>query len=81
VAVTIIEILLCCRFRRTGKAMGQNYQRWWRIYPEINVFPSFEYHMFYVLYTFVTYLLTLPRITVLGIVHKAKSRITNRILS
>jgi hypothetical protein len=25
-------------------------------------FPRFEYHMFYVLYPFVTYLLTLPRI-------------------
>jgi hypothetical protein len=24
-------------------------------------FPSFEYNMFYVLYTFATYLLTLPR--------------------
>jgi hypothetical protein len=28
---------------------------------EINVFPRFEYHMFYVLYPFVTHLLTLPR--------------------
>jgi hypothetical protein len=33
-----------------------------RICREINVFPRFEYHMFYVLYPFVTYLLTLPRI-------------------
>jgi hypothetical protein len=31
--------------------------------PEINVFFSrFQYHMFYVLYTFVAYLLTVPRI-------------------
>jgi hypothetical protein len=28
---------------------------------KINIFPRFEYHMFYVLYPFVTYLLTLPR--------------------
>jgi hypothetical protein len=27
---------------------------------EIHVFSRFEYHMFYVLYPFVTYLLTLP---------------------
>jgi hypothetical protein len=27
----------------------------------MNVFPRFEYHMFYILYQFVTYLLTLPR--------------------
>jgi hypothetical protein len=41
--------------------MGQVYQRWRRICREINVFPRFEYHMFYVLYPFVSYLLTLPR--------------------
>jgi hypothetical protein len=41
--------LLCCRFRRTGKAMGQVYQRWCRISREILVNP------------FVIYLLTLPR--------------------
>jgi hypothetical protein len=45
-------------FRRTGKAMGQVYQCWWRICREINVFPKFEYHKFYFLYSFVTYLLT-----------------------
>jgi hypothetical protein len=32
-----------------------------RIFQEINVFSRFEYHMFYVLYPFVAYLLTLPR--------------------
>jgi hypothetical protein len=48
--------LLCCGFRRTGKAMGQVYQFWW-IYREVNVISRFEY-MFYVLYPFVTYLLT-----------------------
>jgi hypothetical protein len=52
--------LLRCGFRRTGKAMGQVYQCWWRICREINVFSSrFEYRMFYVLYSFVTYLLTI----------------------
>jgi hypothetical protein len=30
--------LVCCGFRRTGKAMGQLYQCWWRICREINVF-------------------------------------------
>jgi hypothetical protein len=37
------------------------YQCWWRICRDINVFARFEYHMFYVLYSFVTYLLTFPR--------------------
>jgi hypothetical protein len=32
--------LPCCGFRRTGKATGQVYQRWWRICREINVFPG-----------------------------------------
>jgi hypothetical protein len=49
-------------FRRTRKAMGQVYQCWWRICREIDVSSRFEYHMFYVLYPFVTYLLTDPRI-------------------
>jgi histone-lysine N-methyltransferase SETMAR len=40
-------------------AMGQVYQRSSRICRGINVFsPKFEYGMFYVLHTFVTYLLT-----------------------
>jgi hypothetical protein len=30
--------LVCYGFRRTGKAMGQVYQCWWRICREINVF-------------------------------------------
>jgi hypothetical protein len=46
--------------RFTGKAMKQVYQCWWRICREIFFF-KLEYHMFYVLYPFVTYLLTLPR--------------------
>jgi hypothetical protein len=54
--------LLCCGFRRIGKAMGQVYQCLWRICREMNVFSSFEYHMFYVLYQFVAYLLALLRI-------------------
>jgi hypothetical protein len=58
VAETTVKRLLCCGFRRTGKAMGQC---WWKISQEINIFSKFEYHMFYVLYPFVTSLLTLPR--------------------
>jgi hypothetical protein len=41
--------------------MGQVYQCWWRICREINVFSRFEYHLFYVLYPFVTFLLNVPR--------------------
>jgi hypothetical protein len=52
--------LLCCRFRRTGNAMGQVYQSWWRICREINVFSPGSNITFYVVYTFVTYLLTVP---------------------
>jgi hypothetical protein len=33
-----VKRCLCCGFRRTGKAMGQVYQFWWRICREINVF-------------------------------------------
>jgi hypothetical protein len=57
---TTVERLPCCGFRRTGKAMGQVYQCWWRICREINAFSRFEYHMFYFLYIFVTCLLSLP---------------------
>jgi hypothetical protein len=55
---------LCCGFRRTGKAMGQVYRCWWRTCREINVlfFPGSNITFFYVLYPFMTYLLTLPRI-------------------
>jgi hypothetical protein len=44
--------LLCCGFRRTGKAMGQVYvhQCWWRIFREINGFPTFEYHTSFTFY-------------------------------
>jgi hypothetical protein len=65
VAETPVKRLLCCGFRRTGKAMGQVYQCWWRICREINVLPGFEYHMFYVLYPFVSCLLTLARTRIL----------------
>jgi hypothetical protein len=60
-AETAVKRLLCCGFRHNGKAIGQAYQCWWRICWRINVLSGFEYHMFYVLYLFVTYLLTLPR--------------------
>jgi hypothetical protein len=49
--------------------MRHVYQYWWRICREINVFFRFEYHILYVLYPFVTYLLTLPRI-LKQVVHK-----------
>jgi hypothetical protein len=61
VAETTVRRLLCCRFLGTGKAMGELYQCWWRICREINVFSRFEHHIFYVLYPFVTYSLTVPR--------------------
>jgi hypothetical protein len=48
-------------FRRTDKAIGQEYLYWCKICREINVFPTFEYHKFYALYLFVTYLLILLR--------------------
>jgi hypothetical protein len=62
-AETTVKRLLCCGFVRTGKAMAQMCQCWWRICREIS-FSRFEYHMFYVLYPFMTYLLILPRITI-----------------
>jgi hypothetical protein len=40
VAEKTVKRLLCCGFRRTGKAMGQVHERWWRIRREINVFPQ-----------------------------------------
>jgi hypothetical protein len=58
VAETTVKRLLCCGFRRTGKAMRQVYQCWWRICLEIHVFFRFESHLFYVLLPSVAYLLT-----------------------
>jgi hypothetical protein len=55
VAETTVKRLLCCGLRHTGKTMGQVY-----LEDMSNVFPRFIYHMFYVLYPFVTCLLTLP---------------------
>jgi hypothetical protein len=46
--------------------MGQVHQSWWRICREIDVFSRLEFHMFYVLYSFVTYLLTLSRKIIIG---------------
>jgi hypothetical protein len=41
--------LLCRGFRSTGKAMGEVYQCWWRIFREIFVFFSrFECFTFYI---------------------------------
>jgi hypothetical protein len=58
VAETTVKILLCCGFRRTGKTMGQVYQCW-RICREIYVFSRYEYHMFYVLYLWPIFWLSL----------------------
>jgi hypothetical protein len=45
VAEITVKRLLCCGFRRTGKAMRQVCQCWRRICREINVFHIFEYHV------------------------------------
>jgi hypothetical protein len=57
---TTVKILLCCGFQHTGKAIGQVYQCWSMICRERVVFSIFGNHIFYILYQFVTYLLTLP---------------------
>jgi hypothetical protein len=75
-AETTDKRLLCCEFWRTGKAMGQVYQCWWRIRREIHVIPRFEYHMFYVLYPFVTYLLTLLHKSRWLLFHEPSSKAT-----
>jgi hypothetical protein len=61
VAKTAVKRLLCCRFRRTGKALGQDYQRWWRICREIIFFLDFIIACFTFLYPFVKYFPTIPR--------------------
>jgi hypothetical protein len=60
VVETTVRRLLCSGFWRAGKAIWQVYQYRWRICWEINVFFRFRYHMFYILYPFVTHLLTVP---------------------
>jgi hypothetical protein len=57
VAETTDKRLLRCGFRRSGKAMGQAYERWLRICREMNVF--FQVLIKHV-YPFVTCLVTLP---------------------
>jgi hypothetical protein len=45
------EVAETCGFRRTGKAMGQVYQCWWRICREISVFfqvPNITCFTFYI---------------------------------
>jgi hypothetical protein len=44
VAETTAKRLPCCRFRRTGKAVGYLYQCWWNIGREI-LFSIFQYHV------------------------------------
>jgi hypothetical protein len=59
VAETTLKGLLCYGFRRTGKAIDKLVEDTSRnkCFPP----PRFEYHMFYVLYPFVTFLLNLLR--------------------
>jgi hypothetical protein len=64
VSGTVVKRLVCCWFRCTGRPVGQMYQCWWRICWEINVFSRFEFHVVYVLYPFVTYLPTLPHMSI-----------------
>jgi hypothetical protein len=59
---TTFKRLLCCGFRRTRKSMRQVYQCRWKVCREINVFPRFQYHIFYFSYPVVSYLLNLPHI-------------------
>jgi hypothetical protein len=56
---------LRCGFQRTGKAMEQVYQFWWRICREIIGVSRFEYYIFYVLYQFVTYWQIVPLIIII----------------
>jgi hypothetical protein len=60
VTETTVKKLLSWGFRRTGKTMGQVYQCWWRIYRKEMFFPGSDYTC-YVLYPFMTCLLTLSR--------------------
>jgi hypothetical protein len=60
VADTTVKRFLCCGFRRTGKAMGKC-SNVGGVYVEKYVFLPGSNITFYVLYPFVTYLLTLPR--------------------
>jgi hypothetical protein len=80
VARTTDKRLLSCGFRRSGKAMGQVYQCWWRICREINIFSRFEYHMFYVLYPFVSYLLPLSRTCLYNSIDSSVYNLLPRIL-
>jgi hypothetical protein len=47
-AEATVKRLLCCGFRRTGKAAGQVYQCWWKICREMN--DSFQVWISYVLW-------------------------------
>jgi hypothetical protein len=44
-AETAVKRLVCCGFRRTGKAMGQMSECWWRICREVTVSSWLEYHI------------------------------------
>jgi hypothetical protein len=59
-AETTVKIIICCRFRRTNKVLGQMLVQ--DILRNKCFFFRYEYYIFYALNPFVTYLLTLPRI-------------------
>jgi hypothetical protein len=62
VAETRSKDFYAASFDALVKRLDKMYQCWWKICRKI-FFSKFEYHMFYFLYQFVTYLLTLPCIT------------------
>jgi hypothetical protein len=66
VAETTGKRLLCCGFRRSGKTMG-HVSMFMEDMSRNKCFSRFEYHMFYILYSFMTHLLTLRRIDVHGV--------------
>jgi hypothetical protein len=53
---TAVKRVLGCKFRRTGKAMGQVYQCWWRICREITVFfPHYDIYFTFYIYLWPVY--------------------------
>jgi hypothetical protein len=56
-----VKIVLCCRFRRPGKAIGEAYGCWWRICREIIFFRRFDHSVLRFI-SICDLLLTLPHI-------------------
>jgi hypothetical protein len=59
VAGTTVRRFYVTGFDALAKRWTKVYQRWWKKCREINILSRLEYHTLYVLYPFVTYLLTL----------------------